>query len=156
MVDMRITFHSGHLAETASASEERTVPVRNFTSSFSTSFWALHGGGWIAAGVLVDELKRPAEHAAPGVDLLAEQLTRSLGLRPVLSVAARQRRGEANLDRLRRRRAPEEDRRAQSRPDSAGGRHCQELTSRRAHRRPSPVDRVDGSSSAYIRSFALS
>ena len=41
MVDMRITFHSGHLAETARASEESTVPVRIFTPSFSTSFCAL-------------------------------------------------------------------------------------------------------------------
>ena len=36
-----MTFHSGHFADTASASEERATPVRNFTPSFSTSFWAL-------------------------------------------------------------------------------------------------------------------
>src|SRR5262245_47742540 len=38
---MKMTFHSGHFAETASASEESTTPVRNFTPSFSTSFCAL-------------------------------------------------------------------------------------------------------------------
>ena len=41
MVDMKMTFHSGHFADTASASEDSATPVRNFTPSFSTSFWAL-------------------------------------------------------------------------------------------------------------------
>src|SRR5207237_7821706 len=41
IVDMKSTFHSGHLAETASASDDSATPVRNFTPSFSTSFCAL-------------------------------------------------------------------------------------------------------------------
>ena len=36
-----MTFHSGHLAETASASDDSATPVRNLTPSFSTSFCAL-------------------------------------------------------------------------------------------------------------------
>src|SRR5688572_17002472 len=37
---MKITFHSGHFADTASASDDSATPVRNFTPSFSTSFCA--------------------------------------------------------------------------------------------------------------------
>src|SRR2546430_1025668 len=40
IVDMKMTFHSGHFADTASASDDSATPVRNFTPSFSTSFWA--------------------------------------------------------------------------------------------------------------------
>src|SRR5260370_42566815 len=41
MVDMKMPFHSGHLADTASASEDNAMPVRNFTPSFFTNFCPL-------------------------------------------------------------------------------------------------------------------
>jgi hypothetical protein len=40
MVDMKMTFHSGALRRHRERWTSAT-PVRNFTPSFSTSFWAL-------------------------------------------------------------------------------------------------------------------
>src|SRR5262249_4179641 len=92
-----------------------------------------HRGGRIAGGVLVDELDGPSEDAALGLDVLREQLARALGLKSVLSVAAGQGGGKADLDRIGGPRMTEVGGESEAHPDAGHEAGLHEVTSRRVH-----------------------